>query len=83
VTLDGKLPPLGLGINPVQRPLRDVARRDLPAPLCESEGITPLAGSDIECTAWGHGADLVDERSIRIAAPDLLALVAIPVDLVS
>ena len=62
---------------------RDVARGHAPALLGQPERVAALAGADVEGAAGGEAADLVDERAVGVAAPDLLAAVAmIPVGLV-
>ena len=51
-------------------------------PLAEAKGEV-LAGADVKCSAWSHATDLVDECAVGVAAPDLLAPVAmVPVGLV-
>ena len=83
MALDAQTAALGLGVDPVQRALRDVTRRHVPTLLGQPERVAALAGADVECAAGGEAADLVDERAVRVAAPHLVAPVAvIPVGLV-
>ena len=83
VALDVQTAPLGFGGHPVQRTARDVVRRHLPALLGQPDGIASLSCADVERSADDDAADLVDERAVRVAAPQLLAAVAvIPVGLV-
>ncbi len=52
--------------------------------LCEPDGIAALAGADVESTAGSETDDLVDQRAVRVAAPHLVASVAvIPVGFVA
>ena len=81
--LDGQPAALGLGGDPARRASGDVARRHAPALLGQPERVATLAGADVEGAARGEFGDLVDEGAVRVAAPDLLAAVAmIPVGLV-
>ena len=83
MALDPQTATLGLGGDAVQRPLRDVARGHVPALLGQPDRIAALAGADVERAAGGEAADLVDERAVGVAAPHLVAAVAvIPVGLV-
>ena len=51
VALDGQPAALGLGGDPVERALGDVARRHPPALLGQPERVAALAGADVEGAA--------------------------------
>ena len=75
--------PRGLGVDSIQRPLRDITRCHLPTLPGEPQRVTAFAGADVECSARGQSADLVDHCAVRVAAPELLSPVAmIPIGLV-
>ncbi len=83
VARDGHSALIGGRGDTVERALRDVVGGDIPAVLGEPDRVAALAGSDVERAARGQAGDLVDERAVGVAAPQLAAGVAVvPVGLV-
>ena len=76
-TLDRQPAVVGNGSDAIQPSLGNVGRGHPPAPFGEPHCVAALAGTDIERSARRRVADLLDERAVRVAAPQLVCAVAV------